>query len=1288
MKKIFILLLLQTLMLPVYGNFPIILEQTLNWSSDPIQYNTDETHVLKALYFEDAQYNELHPTIPFFSRQFPIDQNGSIQITVLEATYEPLTNVPEGIAEHLASEIQFLTSTSITRNNFLANLSFVPLRRLNSGQIEKLVSFKLKVDFLPGSAVSLRGPEGTDQSVLADGDIFKIAIANSGIHKLTFSELEDAGIPLQSIDPRTIKIYGNGGGPLPEPNDAFRYDDLAENPIFIQGENDGSFDSGDFILFYAEGADKWNFDEGQKQFFLDKNPYDNYNFYFLKINPGNGARVSTLPNQTSGPDDITVTSFHDFIQLEEDNINLLYSYSSTQGSGQEWFGDNFRVIREQTYDDFNFPNLITSSPIFISARFAGRSEGTTRFYVRSGGQEINRSIGTVNPGNALGTYAKQGVASGTFPATSDNVSVTISYPEQSFASEGWLDYILVNAERSLSMVGNELQFRNKDAINQNITRYRIANASNQLVVWDISDPVNPAVQQGQLEGNTYVFATEAQSLKQYVAFNQNAPLNSPKSISKIENQNIHGIDNVDLVILYHPSTQSAAERLADHRSNFSDLNVALVPIDLLYNEFSSGRQDPAAIRDFARFLLGKTDRFKYLLLFGDASFDFRNNLGLSEAERHHLVPTYQTRNSFDPIESFPTDDFFALLSPGEGDNLKGALDIAVGRLPVKNASEANMMVDKIINYDSNPEKMRDWRNRIAMVADDEDNDIHFGGADRIAKMIEQENPTFNILKIYLDAYKQVSTPGGTRFPDANVAINQNMFKGLLVMNYLGHGGSTGWAQERVLTNSDINSWTNEDSPTLLVTATCSFTGFDEPNYETGGELAILNEKGGAIGLFTTTRAVYAFSNERLTTSAFEFLFKKIDNEYQPIGEVLRLAKNSNSEDTLLTNARKFAVVGDPSMYLAIPSYDVITTNVNGKAVGSAEADTLKALDKVTIEGFIADENGNILNDFNGIVYPTIYDKRDTLQTLGQDAKSKVRSFTLQKNILFKGAASVNNGQFSFTFVVPKDIDYQFGYGKISYYAQDGSRDATGYNEEIIIGGTSETAFTDDQGPTVEVFMNSESFVFGGITNEDPILLVKLFDDNGINIVGASIGHDLTATLDDQQANAYILNDFYEAELDDYRRGMVRFPLFDIEEGRHRMTVKAWDVANNSSTGFTEFVVASSQEVALEQVLNYPNPFTTNTYFEFKHNRSQGEVMDVQIRIFTISGKLVKTIRRQVVSNGDRVSRNDRIQWDGKDDYGDNLARGVYLYKVKVGVNDLSNNQVDAESEFEKLVILK
>ena len=1273
---------------PLFGNFPIIKEFTLNWTTTPVKYTPYEPISEEVLYFQGAQYNNRTPGLPYFSMNAPLPAYGKIKVTLLEGIYEPIAGVSATFSELIPENHQFLSSIAEERGQFSADIAFVPLRKSMGGEVERLVSFRIQIDFEAIPVATSRGPDGTNESVLATGSIYKIAVTQSGMHRLTYSFLEDLGVPVEDVDPRNIQLFGNGGGRLPEANAAFRFDDLQENAIFVSGETDGSFDPSDYLLFYGEGAEKWTYNEQLGDYTYVDNPYDTKNYYFIKIGNTKGKRVSDAPLISQSPV-YFCTSIDGLYRYEEDVTNLLYAYSSTQGSGQEWFGDNFRITREREYrDNFSISNLLVDDTCTVKVRFAGRSGASTRFYVDAGEETYSNTLGSVNTSNSLGIYARASIASGLFIPGTQEFQLRVRYPETNLSSEGWLDYIELRVRQSLAYTNKQIFIRDHRSVGASVVSYKINGAANQVEVWDITNPLQATKQLTQVIGQEASFLAVGDSLKTFVAFRPDTDFFIPEAVGPIPNQNVHGMDNVDLVILYHSEFQGAASRLADHRSSYDDLNVGLVNIDELFNEFSSGRQDPVAIRDFAAMLAGRTERFNYLLLFGDASFDYRNKLNLQPSQRHHFIPTYETEESFYPIEAFPTDDYFALLSSSEGSNLKGALDIAVGRLPVKTAAEAEAMVEKIIQYDLNADNLGDWRNRIAMVADDEDSGTHFGGADRISEMIEANHPTFNLTKIYLDAFQQVATPGGARYPDVNNAINQNMFKGLLVMNYLGHGGSTGWAQERILLNNDITAWSNNHSPTLFVTATCSFTGFDEPNYETGGELAFLNSNGGAIGLFTTTRAVYAYSNERLTTAAFEFLFNKEDGQYARLGEVLRLAKNDNKQDTLLTNARKFALIGDPCMKLAIPEYRVQTATINGMAVGSSETDTLKALSKVTITGYVTDELGNVLSDFNGVVYPTIFDKRDTLQTLGQDPKSPVRSFTLQKNIIFKGAATVTNGQFSFTFVVPKDINYNMGFGKISYYAQDGKRDATGYYDGVVIGGTSSEALNDNQGPVVEVFMNNESFLFGGMTNENPTLFVKLYDDNGINVVGTSIGHDLTGTLDDDLQRTYILNDFYEAAQDDYRRGTVRYPLYKLEEGKHRVSVKAWDVANNSSTGFTEFVVASSEEIALKYVLNYPNPFSTQTWFEFQHNRPAGEIIDVLVRIYTISGKLVKTLRSQVISNGDRVSRADGLHWDGFDDYGDQLARGVYLYKVEVGSQFSGGTSLRGESNFEKLVILK
>jgi hypothetical protein len=402
-----------------------------------------------------------------------------------------------------------------------------------------------------------------------------------------------------------------------------------------------------------------------------------------------------------------------------------------------------------------------------------------------------------------------------------------------------------------------------------------------------------------------------------------------------------------------------------------------------------------------------------------------------------------------------------------------------------------------------------------------------------------------------------------------------------------------------------------------------------------------------------------------------------NGQFQTLGDVLRNAKNKTGSSF---NNRSFTLLGDPALRLTYPQHKVFTSLVNGKNT-TQFPDTLSALEYVTISGFVSVDGVNPATDFNGIVTPTIFDKSSNRSTLGNDyLSSPVLNFTTQENVIFRGPVSVVNGQFTFSFVVPKDINLAYGYGKISYYAKKNNSliDAHGALTNIIVGGFSENPFTDDTGPLVRLHMNNEQFVSGGITDENPDMLAFIQDDIGINTVGTGIGHDITAVLDGNTSNPFILNDFYESELDNFRKGKIRYPFRDLEEGPHTLTLKVWDVANNSTSASIDFVVVKNEELALDHVLNYPNPFSTNTQFFFEYNQP-GIPVDVEIQIFTVSGKIVKTLRDKFTTNG---FRSDPIVWNGQDDYGDKIGRGVYLYKLKV----VTPEGKSAE-KIEKLVIL-
>ncbi|MCB9294713.1 MAG: type IX secretion system sortase PorU [Lewinellaceae bacterium] len=1278
-----------------FSQAPTIVREQFRWEEKAGEVLL-EGKVVPAWQFEGGVSSSQHPSLQFFVHRFPVAGYGRLRVVVADARFEPFEKGASPDDEYLREQLQFETAVERSREGYFGKVAFAPIVR-RGARFERLTDITLQVFLEPGpEPVAFRGPT-TEQSALSDGQIYKIAVRERGVHRLTYNFLRnELRIDIDNIDPRQIKLYGNGGGPLPFYIGEERIDDLAENAIQVVGGEDGSFGPADYILFYAEGPDKWRFNDNAGQFGLDKNVYDTRNFYFIKISPGNGLRIQDVA--PPGNAAYTSTAFDDYARLEKESVNLFHEWVKAQGSGQNWFGDHFEVARQYTYNNaFSFPGLIASEPAVLRASMALRASVKSRFFIDINGQSLQseeaRSVTSVDGGGDNTTvYAGQAVLNDTIQLNSPNVSFTVRYPyPQGVAdfSEGWLDYVQLNVRRALRMEGTQMHFRDRRSLAHPATTFQLQNAGANIEVWDITNPLAPARPALARAGNQLSFAAATQTLREFIAFDANQEFPLPEAVGPIPNQNLHGISDVDMVILYYRDFEQEALRLAQHRASLNGLTIELVEIEQVYNEFSSGRKDPTAIRDFARLLYSRSPTFRYLLLFGDGSFDSRDLYGLGG----DFIPTYQ-KESFNPVEAYPTDDYYGLLTNDDpADPLKGILNIAVGRLPVKTPEEAANAADKIIHYDSDEATMGDWRNRLVFVGDDNDTspgnfDLdHYEDADEIAEGLNDTLRYLNLEKIYLDAFPQESTPGGERIPQATEQLNRSVFQGALAVTYLGHGGSRGWAQERVLNISDALSWENFDNMPIFITATCSFTGYDDPAFVTAGEEVFLNPSGGAIALMTTVRAVYASSNKRMTRNALNYLFYRQDGKVPTVGEAFQRGKNDVSGEFNINNARKFALIGDPSMPVAIPIHKVATTAIDGQLVDGAQYDTLRALQRVTIEGAVTSQDGQLLTGFNGVIYPTIYDKAQMVSTLGQGA-NKNYNYRIQKNVLFRGRASVSGGRFQFSLVVPKDINYQFGPGKISYYAADGSvmQDAAGSYENIIIGGTDPNALADDQGPKVEVFMNTEDFVFGSITNPSPTLLVKLEDDNGINVVGNSIGHDLEGVLNDNTQNTYLLNDFYESELDDYTRGTVRYPLSKLPEGRHNIRVKAWDVANNSSEGYTEFVVAASEEVALERVLNYPNPFTDHTCFQFDHNLANQE-LDVLVQVYTISGRLVKTIQATLFSDG-ALRRDDCIEWDGRDDYGDRLARGVYLYKVKVRANNTGNVVLSGESEFEKMVILK
>ncbi|MDF1695691.1 MAG: type IX secretion system sortase PorU [Saprospiraceae bacterium] len=1244
-------------------------EVTLNWFEQTFDNIFDENDKIEVQTFSKAAFDTKYPEVPRYLHQIPLPGNGTIEVSITPIKTSPITLLQNESKSSVGNTYRILSDLTQAKNYFQGNISITPIRKTASG-FEKLEEFRITATFTPKNTPSYRD-NNTFTSVLSSGTIYKIPISEEGVYELTGDYMNSTlGIDEGSISSSNLQVFSNIGGRLPKAISDIRPDDLVEIPILVNDGGDGSFDKQDYIRFYAEGADRWNFENSGEEYSFDKNVYDVNNYIFLKIDGSGGKRIETI-NSSNNAD--YLSNEIDFVQIyEEDRINLLGANVSTEGTGKDWYGDYFGAETSNSYQDkFDISNVSPTGDAKITMRLAARGASSTTSKLTVDGQTFSKTAAGTNLTDIESTYARQVLIEEQILITS-NSTIGVEFVKSSTKDEAWLDFIQLEYRKSISQNYNQLKLQDAESINYTTSGFSVPTSGFQY--WNVTDLNNTSI---ITPSNGNLIYDVNNRLNSFFMIKDGNFLVPELEGQLIENQNIHGLERADLIILYHEDFVDAANRLAEHRRNFSNYIVETVDIKHIYNEFSGGRLDPTAVRDFARMISVRDSKFQYLLLLGDATYDYRNiTPNLAD---HNFIPAYETDQSLDPILGYPSDDYYVLLSDDEGGTLRGAIDVAVGRIPVTTAEMANGVIDKIIDYDTNPKAYGDWRLRIAFAADDEDINLHVQQADDIAEDVEAAHPIFNQTKIYFDAYAQESTPGGDRYPAASEAINTTMQKGALVFNYLGHGGPKGWAQERVLKIPDIETWNNSDELPILITATCSFTGYDDPAIISAGEASIQKEKGGVVALLTTVRAVYSNQNKRLTEAVYDIIFDKVDGKAQTLGDIIKDAKNKNADSNSFNNDRKFSLIGDPSQRIALPKYNVATTLINENPLTSV--DTLNALEEVTIEGVITDSNGNLVSDFNGNIFPTVYDKESTIETLRNDSQSRVESFEVYRNILFKGSASVVNGKFSFTFVVPKDINYTVGKGRISYYAYDGNdRDAAGNFNEVIIGGSDPNGITDNIGPEMQLFMNDESFVFGGSTDNSPTLLANLSDDLGINVSGTSIGHDIVAILDDDPTNSFILNEFYEANKDDHTSGKVRFPLSDLETGKHSITVKAWDVSNNSTEERLEFSVINEGDESLRRVYNYPNPFTTSTSFQFEHDLA-GSELEVFVDIYTVSGKLVKTIQQNVFASGYRV---DDIHWDAKDDYGSNLGKGLYLYKIKVLSRELN---LIRESDFEKLVIL-
>lgn len=1289
MKK-YLLLILFSVSLFCFGQ-----EQgtvSVDWKPTQKFYIDSIPFLIPQFQFENFEFNSAEKTLLFRKRipvQTPVNEN-SLQISNI--VYETIAkeDLKDLSYAKLPSGLNGTIDYIIARDEQSVLLSFSPIIRVGN-EVKKVKSFAYSFLNDTSSARPSSARAAIVNSVLSSGDWYRFYIEKSGIYRLSKTFLQQLGFDT-NVDPRRIKIYGNGGRMIPLLNSVPYPMDLEENAIQVFGEDDGSFDTDDYVLFYAEGIDVWNTDSD-----TSVNLYDTKSYYYVTSQGGNGKRI-VANVQPVAPSDMVFTTFDDYQYYEVDKTNV-------GRLGRKWVGENFNIESIQSFS-FNFPNLVTTAPVKIKVNAVSASYGVSSFKVKANNQELSTMVFTaLNPAVHVTAYEK--VYEGTFTSSTANVAVQLEYDNGGVpSSNGYLDNISLVAKRNLQGYGQQFLFRNDLAgANVGVGEYQLSSAAGISQIWDVTDIYNVSKIENSGQSN-FSFKAALGEVRKYVALDlANAYTPSSQSSSRIANQDLKGtvfknnlgIDvDVDYIIVTPTSLKAQAEKLANFHRNYSQLNVKVVELPQIYQEFSSGKQDIGAIRNFIKYIYFNNpsypnNKIKYVNLFGDASFDYKNRI----FGNTNVVPVFEafyrvfpnggsSVMNFDNYHTFMSDDFFVLMHDDEGTMIgpKG-IDVAVGRMLVNSPEQADQMVNKVIEYHDEKSFGR-WRNKYVIVSDDAELDTDDytlqQSLDDLADELYAQKPFMNVKKIHSDAYIQVTAAGGERYPSVNEDFVSELESGGLVFNYFGHGGEDGLAQERLLDKAMAQNLKNQYRYPLFVTITCEFTRFDNPFRPTAGEYMYWNKAGGAISLITTTREIGKGTGEMINTVLNSKLFSFGSANYVSVAEALRQTKNQAST----SDQNVVFYIGDPALKLAIPKPKVRLTKINDVPI-TQPTDTLKALSYVKMTGEVVDEFDNLQSNYNGDLAVQIFDKDLDRSTLGNDGHTingqlVIMNFTTLGETIFRGNASVVNGQFEFGFIVPRDIKIPVGTGRVSFYAKNNQHleNNTGYDLTVKVGDINTNAVADNLPPRIQLWMNDKTFVSGGITNASPIFLAELKDENGIN-TASGIGHDIVAILDGDENNPYILNDFYETEPNNYAIGNVRFPFRNLTKGLHTLTLKVWDVYNNFATAEIQFIVMGDEEMALSNVLNYPNPFVSYTEFWFSHNRPF-ETLDVQVQILTITGKVVKTINQSVTTVG---FTNREIKWDGKDDFGDRIGKGVYVYKLTV--KSLSSNKT--AEKIEKLVIL-
>ena len=1133
--------------------------------------------------------------------------------------------------------------------------------------------------FLIGCCCSL--PGWGQVGLLSKGNWVKIAVPNEGVYQLTGSQLKAVGFT-GKVNANQVQLYGMDLGKLEEKVPIGLPDSLTEIAIEMQDGGDGILDDQDKLLFYAQGKYQWVKSNDFEAPIRQKITSNDSLYFFLRVGV-NGKRIVSHAsvNATSK----LVQNYPANWLIEKDSLNIL-------NSGKIWLGDPMGTgIGKKTSLSFtlNLDGLQFDMPIVVQTQLAAATFQTNaNFTVKLNNQRLSST--EINPVSgfifddaykirfdSLSTWldATKLVKPGQ-SLTNMDVQVDFNGPT---TSTGWIDYIALHGQRKIGYWGNTnfgFDYFNNNVKDQGVA-FEIQNASNQTRVWELSSPLQPLAVPVQLGQNSVAKFSSTDSAHKYFYVFETDKMKTAQLAGFISNDSSFSVNPVDYIIIAAPDFYQTAKALKLFHEKQNGYKVGLVNSIQIFNEMASGQSSPIAIRNYLKYMIEQAKiknqpKPAYVLLMGMGNFNTQ------KIQLNKELPVYTSELSNAILTSYCSDDFYAIQASGDQIQFAQTIDsisLAIGRIPARTTAEADRVVEKIIQYQAN-KKMGLWQNQLTWVADDADYNLHLQDAEEIVGNLKAKSTNWNHRKVYLDLFKASQTLTGATYPEVNKAIQESVQAGTLVLNYTGHGNYLRLSEEAVISKTEIQSWNNAGKLPIMVTASCDFAPYDQPAVSPIGFDALMQNEKGIIALVAANRLVFAYSNKQINDAFMQaLLVPNSGGNFKSIGQALQTAKQYNfSKNGDRLNAFKFGLMGDPAMQIAQPKYQIQCTDLNQ----APWLDTiyLQAGGTYTIKGNLTEKN-KVLKNFNGLVDMILWDAPNRKKTLANQSTSQAVEVETQEQSIFKGKATVQNGQFEISFIVPVSMPNSSTASlKLQLYAYNDTADASMQFQSIYIQGSASQNKLDTIGPSISTYINTPFFKSGDWVTTPANLMVVLKDSSGILSSGNELGHDLKLIIDDTVAVSYNLNAFFTNDLNQYQSGMIQYPLPVLEEGKHRLIIKAWDLLGNVSKDTIWIEVPNNKNRMLRNLNITPNPVQASARFSFEVKNYQDPIL-VQLDVFDASGRVHFTTNQKIQPTSNKIV----IDWNGLSSNGGIIPPGKYYYKVLVQQNGLTDQMLNGLLKF-------